>query len=197
MEKLDLLSFFHELKEQRKAVVSVCTANWFVLESVMRFQKEKDTFVMIESTSNQVNHRGGYSGLTPSDFRKMVLSLAERNGVQTRKLIVGADHVGPWPWLGLSAKEAMEEAKRLVSACVKAGYKKIHIDTSYRLAGDVIYDKSIVARRRLSFAMLLSKLTKIFHTRTQFHRFTSWGRTFLHRVVHRKRSQITLSVSKN
>jgi len=160
VEKLDLLEFFRELKEQRKAVVSVCTANWFVLDSVMKFQKEKDTLVIIESTSNQVNHRGGYSGLTPFDFRKKVLSLAEKNGVQTQKLIIGADHAGPWPWVSLSANEAMEEAKKLVSACVRAGYKKIHIDTSYKLANDVIYDKSIVARRQAELCYVAEQAHK-------------------------------------
>lgn len=160
VKKLDLLEIFHGLKEQRKAVVSVCTANRFVLDSVMRFQKEKDAFVIIESTSNQVNHRGGYSGLTPFDFRKMVLSLAEKNGVQTQKLIIGADHAGPWPWLSLSSNEAMEEAKKLVSACVKAGYKKIHIDTSYKLADDVICDKSIVARRQAELCYVAEQAYK-------------------------------------
>ena len=134
--------------EKRKAgihvgVPSFCCANKIVIEAILEQSKRFDDTVLIEGTSNQVNQFGGYTGMTPSDFTQYTYSIADNIGFERSKIILGGDHMGPLPWCDLPAAEAMEHAKLLVRMCVKAGYKKIHLDTSMRL-GDDPFDKPLM-----------------------------------------------------
>src|SRR5262249_321224 len=52
------------------------------------------------------------------------------------RIVLGGDHLGPLPWRAEGLSSAMTKATALVRACVLAGYTKIHLDASMRLAGD-------------------------------------------------------------
>jgi D-tagatose-1,6-bisphosphate aldolase subunit GatZ/KbaZ len=117
-------------------LTSVCSANRFVLETVLRHASGGRGLVCIESTSNQVNQSGGYTGMTAAAFRDEVASLAAAAGVPAARLLLGGDHLGPYPWRSLPARAAMAHAHELVRSCVLAGYAKIHLDTSMRCADD-------------------------------------------------------------
>lgn len=117
-------------------IPSFCSANKIVIETVIEQAQRYDDFVVIEATSNQVNQYGGYMGMTSADFKNYVYEIADKINFDKNKIILGGDHLGPLPWANLPAKEAMEKAKVLVRDCVKAGYLKIHLDTSMRLGDD-------------------------------------------------------------
>ena len=117
-------------------LTSVCSANRFVLETVLRHAAGSHSLVCIESTSNQVNRSGGYTGMTAAAFRDEVAALAAAAGVPAARLLLGGDHLGPYPWRGLPARAAMAHACELVRSCVLAGYAKIHLDASMRCADD-------------------------------------------------------------
>ncbi|MEG2633847.1 MAG: class II D-tagatose-bisphosphate aldolase, non-catalytic subunit, partial [Oscillospiraceae bacterium] len=87
-------------------------------------------------TANQVDQYGGYTGMKPSDFAAFVLSIAEEYQFPKEKLILGGDHLGPLTFASLSEHEAMERSKELVRQYVLAGFTKIHLDTSMRIADD-------------------------------------------------------------
>ncbi|MDE9566975.1 class II D-tagatose-bisphosphate aldolase, non-catalytic subunit, partial [Xenorhabdus bovienii] len=73
-----LLQLIHRHKSgEAVGVYSVCSAHPWVLESAIRFAKERGTAVLIEATSNQVNQFGGYTGMQPVDFRKKVWKIAD------------------------------------------------------------------------------------------------------------------------
>lgn len=117
-------------------VPSFCCANKIVIEAVLEQALRFGDHPLIEATSNQVNQNGGYMDMTPKDFADYVYSIADRHGILKDTIIIGGDHMGPLPWVDLPSDEAMENAKVLVRECVKAGYKKIHLDTSMRLGSD-------------------------------------------------------------
>lgn len=117
-------------------IPSFCCANKIVIEAILDHAQKVNDSVLIEATSNQVNQEGGYMNMKPSDFTDYVYHIADKIGFPHKKIIIGGDHLGPLPWTQLPAKEAMEKAKELVSLCVKAGYKKIHLDTSMYLGDD-------------------------------------------------------------
>jgi len=117
-------------------IFSNCSANEYVLRSVMRRCKAKGIPALIEATANQVDQDGGYTGMTPKDFYNWCYELAVNEGLDPSMLILGGDHLGPLTWTKLSEADAMEKADRLVSEYVLAGFTKIHIDTSMRLASD-------------------------------------------------------------
>ena len=115
---------------------SVCSANEFVLAAALESGKETGTAVLIESTANQCNQYGGYTGMSPDDFSGFVFRIADKVGFDKNTLVIGGDHLGPLAWKNEPAAEAMEKAKELIRQYVSSGFTKIHIDTSMRLKGD-------------------------------------------------------------
>ena len=85
-------------QDNEKGIYSVCSANRFVLEAAMLQAKKDRSFLLIESTSNQVNQFGGYTGMTPDNFHDFVLKVAEKMLFPTSSLILGGDHLGPNVW---------------------------------------------------------------------------------------------------
>lgn len=117
-------------------ICSVCSSNGFVIEAAIQRARELGQPVLLESTSNQVNQYGGYTGMMPEQFGSYVNSIAVKAGIDPKNVILGGDHLGPNPWKDEPAISAMEKAKTLIRDCVLAGYSKIHIDTSMKLGSD-------------------------------------------------------------
>jgi D-tagatose-1,6-bisphosphate aldolase subunit GatZ/KbaZ len=61
----------------RVGLTSVCSAHPIVFEAALRQGNADDSPVLIEATCNQVNHHGGYTGMTPADFRAFVQGIAD------------------------------------------------------------------------------------------------------------------------
>jgi D-tagatose-1,6-bisphosphate aldolase subunit GatZ/KbaZ len=114
----------------------ICSANRFVLEAAMLQANQDGTAVCIESTPNQVNQSGGYSGKTPAEFVQFVHTVATDMGFPAERIILGGDHLGPHVWQNETSASAMLKAHELVRQSILAGYTKIHLDTSMRCADD-------------------------------------------------------------
>ncbi|WP_214465085.1 class II D-tagatose-bisphosphate aldolase non-catalytic subunit, partial [Enterobacter hormaechei] len=107
----------------------------------------------IEATSNQVNQFGGYTGMTPADFREFVFAIADKVGFARERIILGGDHLGPNCWQNLPAAQAMANADDLIKSYVAAGFKKIHLDCSMSCQDDPIpLTDGIVAERAARLA---------------------------------------------
>jgi len=117
-------------------VTSVCSAHPMVVEAAIRQAATDGTAVLIEATCNQVNHEGGYTGLTPTAFRDQVHRIADEVGLPRQQIVLGGDHLGPNPWRHLPTEAALAQAETMVAAYVAAGYEKIHIDTSMGCQGE-------------------------------------------------------------
>ena len=117
-------------------IPSYCTANELALEAALIRAKELDQPVLIEATANQVNQFGGYTGMKPRDFYNRVLDMAKAAGLPEERLILGGDHLGPLTWQDEPEATAMPKAEELVYAFTRAGFTKIHLDTSMKLADD-------------------------------------------------------------
>ena len=117
-------------------IPSYCTASPLVIEACLQQGVRFNDGVLIEATANQVNQFGGYTGMRPADFRDMVYELADKVGFPRSNVILGGDHLGPLTWCGEKEATAMDKAEDLVREFVASGYKKIHLDTSMRLADD-------------------------------------------------------------
>jgi len=121
---------------QRAGIVSVCSAHPEVIRAALRHGLTHDDPVLIEATCNQVNQDGGYTGMTPADFRQFVETIADKAGFPKPRLLLGGDHLGPNPWKGLPAEEAMAKSEVMIAGFVRAGFSKIHIDTSMGCLGE-------------------------------------------------------------
>lgn len=121
---------------EKAGIFSVCSSNKYVIEAAMDRLRDKDMHLLIESTANQVDQFGGYTGMTPKDFMKYIHNLAEENNFPMDRIILGGDHLGPLTWTKLGEEKAMENSKTLIREYVLAGFTKIHIDTSMPIIGD-------------------------------------------------------------
>ena len=121
-----------------RGIYSICSANRFVLEAGMLQAKRDGSLLLIEATSNQVNQFGGYTGQTPQDFVKSVREIAKSMKMPWERVILGGDHLGPHVWRNSGSKAAMEKACELVREYVRAGFTKIHLDTSMPCADDAV-----------------------------------------------------------
>ena len=117
-------------------ITSVCSAHPVVIEAALRLAKRHDKPVLIEATCNQVNQDGGYTGMTPAAFRQFVEGIADKVGLDNRKIVLGGDHLGPNPWKDLPADKAMAKAEAMIAAYAQAGFTKLHLDTSMGCKGE-------------------------------------------------------------
>jgi D-tagatose-1,6-bisphosphate aldolase subunit GatZ/KbaZ len=115
---------------------AVCSAHVAVIEAAVRQSLQDGSILHVESTSSQVNQFGGYSGSTPSQFAHFIRSAAERAGLPSERILLGGDHLGPFPWRAEPSGSALGKACELVQDCVAAGYQKIHLDASMPCADD-------------------------------------------------------------
>ncbi|WP_313398004.1 D-tagatose-bisphosphate aldolase, class II, non-catalytic subunit [Stenotrophomonas sp.] len=127
---------------------SVCCSNEQVLRAAMHVAAQYGTVLLIEATSNQVDQYGGYTGMTPPQYRAYVEALADEEGFPRERLILGGDHLGPNAWQKQPAAEAMANARALIEAYVAAGFHKIHLDCSMSCADDPtpLPDATVAAR---------------------------------------------------
>ena len=134
-------------------VTSVCTAHPLVIEAALSHTDHSGRRVLIEATCNQVNQEGGYTGMTPTDFRAFVEAIATRVGFDPSRIILGGDHLGPNPWKHLPADEALQRARTMIDAYARSGFTKLHLDTSMGCAGEsAALPDEITARRAASLA---------------------------------------------
>jgi len=138
---------------QLAGITSVCSAHPVVIRAALRHGLDHDAPVLIEATCNQVNQDGGYTGMTPADFRAFVETIADAVGFPKQRLLLGGDHLGPNPWKGLPAEEALTKSEVMIAAFVRAGFSKIHIDTSMGCSGEsVALDDHETATRAVRLA---------------------------------------------
>ena len=138
----------HNRLSGKGGVYAVCSAHPWVIDSAIQQAKENGSFLHIESTSSQVNQLGGYSGQTPSQFADSVHAAARRMGLPQDQILLGGDHLGPYPWRTEASGSALTNACELARACVLAGYRKLHLDASMACADDPkVLSEQTVAQR--------------------------------------------------
>ncbi|MCO4116701.1 tagatose-bisphosphate aldolase subunit KbaZ [Aeromonas hydrophila] len=143
---LDLVAQ-HKQGEQ-VGIYAVCSAHPLVLEAALRLAAQGDQLLLVEATSNQVDQFGGYTGMTPADFRDLLHRLAAECRFPVQRLVLGGDHLGPNRWQSEPAAQAMAHAEDLIASYVAAGFKKIHLDCSMSCQGDPVplTDELVAAR---------------------------------------------------
>ena len=129
-------SGLEHLKTRRNGMYAVCSAHPEVLKAAMATAAAQGDDLLSEATPNQVNPYGGYSGMTPSGFCAYVFGLADDAGYPRRRILFGADHLGPVVWQNEPAETALAKSTQMAGECVAAGFRKIHLDPNPPCADD-------------------------------------------------------------
>ncbi len=136
-----MIRLFENLRGRHPAgeiggLVAACSAHPMVLDAVLAAAATGGWPLLVEATASQVNPAGGYTGMTPAAYIEDLHRRARAAGMPAERLLIGADHLGTYPWRHLPAAAAMDRASDLARACVAAGFDKLHLDTSAPCAGD-------------------------------------------------------------
>ncbi len=148
---------------EAKGITTICSAHPWILKAAMqqtlkvsplRGLRKIFRVLLVESTCNQVNQYGGYTGMTPADFVRYVRGIAEENQFPFENIILGGDHLGPNVWQNESSESAMQKSAVMVKDYVQAGFVKIHLDCSMRLGDDPegVLDVEVSAKRAAQLA---------------------------------------------
>ena len=142
-----------ELVRRHKAgqaigIYAICSAHPVVLRAALVEGLRSTAPVLVEATSNQVNQFGGYTGMTPADFRAFVFAIADDVGFPRERLLLGGDHLGPNCWQADPSEVALAKSETMVAQYVAAGFRKIHLDCSMACADDpaVLPERLVAAR---------------------------------------------------
>ena len=137
---------------EARGVASVCSAHPFVIQETLKLFERP----LIEATCNQVNQFGGYTGMTPKDFVEYVRGIAEEIHFPFERIILGGDHLGPNVWQNEPAESAMQKSEEMIRQYVEAGFTKIHLECSMKLADDPagMLDVEVIARRAARLAKI-------------------------------------------
>jgi len=121
----------------KNGLICICSAHDDIINASFDFlSKNPLAKLSIESTVQQVNQDGGYTGMSPYNFSNKVHSIAKRHNISSSSYILAGDHLGPNTWKHLPAVEAMEKSLVLITEYVKSGYTKLHIDPSMACIDD-------------------------------------------------------------
>lgn len=152
----DILRRMEELKTQTgvsRTLFAACPNSLSVIKASFRAAKRNNAPIYFATTLNQVDCDGGYTGMTQSEFTKILHREAAAVHYEG-PYIVAIDHGGPWlkdkqsieRW---STEQAMEGVKKSYEAALLAGYDLIHVDPTVDIflpKGEII-DIHVVARR--------------------------------------------------
>jgi tagatose-1,6-bisphosphate aldolase non-catalytic subunit AgaZ/GatZ len=113
-------------------LLAVCPNSVAVLEAAVKVAAANNMPMLFAATLNQVDREGSYTGWTADEFVSQIEAFT-RKYVWDGPLYPCLDHGGPWlkdlhALAGLSLQETMEEVKRSLVACMKAGYHLLHVD---------------------------------------------------------------------
>ncbi|MGN1247101.1 MAG: class II D-tagatose-bisphosphate aldolase non-catalytic subunit [Paludibacteraceae bacterium] len=131
----DILRKMEELKSKTgvsRTLFAACPNSLSVIKASFRAAKRNNAPIYFATTLNQVDCDGGYTGMTQSEFTKILRREAEAVHYEG-SYIVAIDHGGPWlkdkqsieRW---STEQAMEGVKKSYEAALLAGYDLIHVD---------------------------------------------------------------------
>ena len=148
-----LQSILRGNRQSRKGgTYAVCSAHPVVIQASIQQSLADQSLLHVESTSSQVNQFGGYTRWTPRQFAEWIHSSAKNAGLPADRVLLGGDHLGPFPWRNEGSSLAVDRACKLVRDCVSAGYQKIHLDASMACADDprpALPEQTIAARAAL------------------------------------------------
>ena len=113
-------------------LLAVCPNSEAVLEAAVKAAAANNAPMLFAATLNQVDRDGGYTGWTPAEFVLMLQRTAQKYKWEG-PLYPCLDHGGPWlkdihTTAGYAFEQTFSEVKQSMLACLKAGYKLLHID---------------------------------------------------------------------
>ncbi len=148
------------LREQEKAaltLLAVCPNSSAVLEAAVKAASRKRSILLLAATLNQVDYEGSYTGWTQDRFVQEMHMYADKYN-WSGPIYPCLDHGGPWlkdlhTLANISYPETMENVKTSITACIRAGYRLLHIDPTV--------DRTLPAGNALPLELVVSRTVEL------------------------------------
>ena len=142
-----------------RTLFAACPNSLSVIKASFRAAKRNNAPIYFATTLNQVDTDGGYTGMTPAEFTK-VLAREAAAVHYTGPYVLAIDHGGPWlkdkqnteRW---ETERAMNAVKASFEAAIAAGFDLIHVDPTVDIflpKGEII-DIHVVAQRTVELIL--------------------------------------------
>lgn len=159
----DLKEIIHELilrNEQGKTpstLLAVCPNSTAVLEAAIKAAARNRSVMLLAATLNQVDFEASYTGWTQVQFVHIMREYMQKYD-WPGPIYPCLDHGGPWlkdlhTLSKLSYKETMDKVKTSLGACVRAGYKLLHIDPTV--------DRSLLVDQPLPIELVVQRTLEL------------------------------------
>ena len=110
-----------------KIIIMACnTRIKHVIPGIMKAAMESDALVAFELAKSESDAKGGYTGLTPRDYFKVVIDYAEQVGFNA-PFFIHADHMT----VKSTKEEEIRETEALIADQLDAGYTSYALDASF------------------------------------------------------------------
>ena len=119
-----------------------------VVEGILRAAKDTQSPIIFELAKSESDLKGGYTGLTPTKYGKLVIEVAEK--VKYSKYTIHGDHIK------VGKLEDIPGVKELIASQIDAGYTSFAIDASF------LYDES-GSNDKEHLAMNIEATTEVAH----------------------------------
>lgn len=125
-----------------KVMVMACNIRIIhAIPGIMKAAEDSDSIVGFELAKSEGDMNGGYTGMTPQLFADTIIGYADRLGF-TKPFFIHADHTT----VKDTSEKAVETARQLNQAQLKAGYTSFAIDASFNELDDNIRITTDLAR---------------------------------------------------
>lgn len=126
MKPISGKKIYSNLKDQ-ECIVMACNVRVTkgVAKGIFRAAKEKDAAVVFEIAKSESNLEGGYTGMTPEDYKNNILE--GNSEIKHDIWALHADHIG----VKEGTTEELDEVKKLIKAQIEAGFTSYAIDASH------------------------------------------------------------------
>jgi len=118
-------TIFRGISGQRAIVMAANVRIATVAEGIFQAAKDTDSVVFMELARSECDLKGGYTGMTPSDFSKKMQEAAQK--VKFGTWALHADHIT----IKKGDAAEVDGTKQLIDAQVDAGYTSFAIDASH------------------------------------------------------------------
>lgn len=110
-----------------KCIIMACNTRVVpgICKGIMRAAHDLDAAIIFELARSEMNLQGGYTGLTPADYSRMMGEVAR--DVQHDCWVLHADHIT----IKNGDPEEMLSTKELIDAQIEAGFTSFAIDASH------------------------------------------------------------------
>ncbi len=96
-----------------------------IARGIMRAARDSDSVIMFEIARSESDLSGGYTGMTPADYKDEILQAAHEADHDI--FVLHADHIS----IKKGDDEELESTRKLIKAQIDAGYTSFAIDASH------------------------------------------------------------------